>query len=390
VGAVADNPQLAQALKYAAHGWPVFPAVPGEKIPVTPRGFKDATTGEAQIRAWWQANPDRNIGIATGWPGPDVVDVDNHGKAGNGFAAWNQAKRAGLLPQPQAIVQTPSGGMHAYYAGTEQRSASIGGKHLDFRAAGGYVVAPHSTVGGKPYLVVQRQASAATVDFAAVRQLVDPQPERPTWNPAQRVRDGGQNLDHLVTQMAGQPEGNRNGFLHWAANRVLDHGQDERLTELANAAVAAGLPRREADRTITSARQQPRQDPHATPQQRGQTRLTPRREPEPAKGAPTATAAGRQEEPPAHAAVLNVDRDGPQRAESSPEPTQAPEHGPEPQQADQGRTEHHHAEPVAREPGGERGHQAEPEHDAASEPRRGQAASPFAQARPAPEPEAGE
>ena len=387
---MADSPQLAQALKYAAHGWPVFPAVPGEKIPVTPRGFKDATTDEAQIRAWWQANPDRNIGIATGRPGPDVVDGYNHGKAGNGFAAWNQAKRAGLLPQPQAMVQTPSGGMHAYYAGTEQRSASIGGKHLDFRAAGGYVVAPHSTVGGKPYLVVQRQASAATVDFAAVREQVDPQPQRQPWKAPQGVRDGAQNLDHLMTQMAGQPEGNRNGFLHWAANRVLDHGQDERLTELANAAVAAGLPRREADRTITSARQQPRQDPHATPQPRGQAQLAPRRDPGPAKGALEAKAANRQQKPPARVAAVNGDRQEPGRTESSPVPRQAPEYGAEPQQACPGRPEHHQMEPVAREPGRECGHQAEPEHDAASEPSRREAASPFAQARPEPEREAGE
>jgi hypothetical protein len=386
---MADSPQLAQALKYAAHGWPVFPVVPGHKIPLTPHGFKDATTDPAQIRAWWSANPGRNIGIATGQPGPDVVDVDHHGTAGNGFATWNQAKRAGLVERPLAIVRTPSGGMHAYYTGTSQRSATIPSRHLDFRAAGGYVVAPHSTVGGKPYLVVQRQPGTTTVDFGAVRQLVDPQPERPAWNPPQRMRDRGQNLDHLITQMAGQPEGNRNGFLHWAAHRMLDHGQDERLTELANAAVAAGLPRREVDGTITSARQQPRQDPHATPQPRGQTRLTPRHQPEPAKGASAAKAAGRQEEPPARVAVQTVGRGGPERAKSSPEPTQAPDHAPEPQ-VGQGRTEHHQAEPVAREPGRERGHQAQPEHDAASEPSRGQAASPFAPARPEPEPEAGE
>ena len=118
-------------------------------------------------------------------------------------------------------------------------------------------------------------------------------------------------------------------------------------------------------------------------------RLTPRHDPEPAKGASAAKAAGGQQEPPARVAVQTVGHGGPERAESSPEPTQAPEHAPEPQ-AGQGRTEHHQAEPVAREPGRERGHQAEPEHDAASEPSRGQAASPFAQARPEPEPEAGE
>ena len=193
-----------------------------------------------------------------------------------------------------------------------------------------------------------------------------------------------------MTQMAGQPEGNRNGFLHWAANRVLDHGQDERLTELANAAVAAGLPRREVDRTITSARQQPRQDPHATPQPRGQARLAPRRDPEPAKGALEAKAANRQQEPPARVAVLNGDREG--RARLSPHqcPDRRLSTGRSRSRPAQGRTEHHQAEPVAREPGRERGHQAEPEHDAASEPSRGQAASPFAQARPEPEREAGE
>ncbi len=370
---------LRQALAYARHGWPVFPVVPGEKIPATPRGFKDATTDEAQIRAWWAASPGRNIGIATGRPGPDVIDVDQHGKAGNGFAAWNRAKREGLVNGPLAIVRTPSGGMHAYYAGTGQRSAKIASKHLDFRAAGGYVVAPHSTVNGRPYVVVQRQPSAATVDFGAVRQLVDPQPERPAWPPPRHVRDGGQNLDHLVARMAGQPEGNRNSFLHWAANRVLDHGQDERLPELANAAVAAGLDRREVDRTIRSAQQQARQDPHASPQPRGHVRLAPRRELESqpaARQEPAREHAG----PQARTAVLEVDRDG---LERSQEPASEPEAE---------RTEYPPGGPASPEPVRGRAHQADALPTAASEPSREAAARPFAQpeAKPEPEREAGE
>jgi hypothetical protein len=357
---MADSPQLAQALTYAAHGWPVFPVVAPARDPVTAHGFKDATTDPARIRAWWSANPGRNIGVATGRPGPDVVDVDNHGTAGNGFAAWNQAKRAGLMERPLAIVRTPGGGMHAYYAGTGQRSATIPSRHLDFRAAGGYVVAPHSTVDGKPYLVVQRQPGTTTVDFGAVRQLVDPQPGRPARNPLQRVRDGGQNLDHLMAQMACQPEGNRNGFLHWAANRVLDHGHYERLTELANAAVAAGLPRREVDGTITSARQQPRQDPHATPQPRGQTRLTPRHQPEPAKGASAAKAAGRQQEPPARVAVQTVGHGWPERAGDPHQARRLPEHGPEPQLARAALSTTRRNR--WRASGREHGHQAQPEH----------------------------
>jgi Bifunctional DNA primase/polymerase, N-terminal len=262
-----DDRNLRQALAYARHGWPVFPVVPGQKIPATPRGFKDATTDESRIRQWWGRNPAPNIGIATGHPGPDVIDVDQHGQAGSGFAAWNRARREGLADGPMAIVRTPSGGMHAYYAGTDQRSATLTSQHLDFRASGGYVVAPHSTVGGRPYVVVQRAPSMATVDFTAVRQLVDPQPGRQAWQPPPHLRNGApQNLDHLIRAMSERREGDyRNAYLFWAANRVLDHYQPERLDELAAAAVASGLPRREVDHTIRSAQQQARQDLHAIP-----------------------------------------------------------------------------------------------------------------------------
>jgi Bifunctional DNA primase/polymerase, N-terminal len=265
-----DGRQLRQALAYARHGWPVFPVVPGAKIPATPRGFKDATTDQAQIRAWWAAHPGRNIGIATGHPGPDVIDVDQHGQAGNGFAAWNRARREGLAVRPMAIVRTPSGGIHVYYAGTGQRCATIASHHLDFRSVGGYIVAPHSTVGGRPYVVVARAPGTATVDFTAIRQLLEPQPGRQAWQPPPQLRNGAQqNLDHLIRAMGEHREGDyRNDYLFWAANRILDHHQPERLNELAAAAVASGLPRHEVDRTIRSAHQQARQDPHATPSPR--------------------------------------------------------------------------------------------------------------------------
>src|SRR5262249_13355365 len=44
---------LDAALEYARKGLPVFPCSPLDKKPLTPHGFKDATTDEAQIRAWW-------------------------------------------------------------------------------------------------------------------------------------------------------------------------------------------------------------------------------------------------------------------------------------------------------------------------------------------------
>jgi hypothetical protein len=320
---MADDRQLRQALAYARHGWPVFPVVPGQKIPVTARGFLDATTGESAIRQWWGRNPGRNIGIATGRPGPDVVDVDRHSAGREGFTAWNAAKRAGLVERPLAIVATPSGGIHAYFRGSDQRSAATSA-HIDFRSQGGYVVAPRSTVGGKPYVVVHRDPqSTACVDFGAVRQLVEPQPERTPWNPPEQIRDGGrQNLDHLIQHMAGLDDG-RKRYLFWAANRILDHGQPERLADLAAAARAAGSDPRQIERTIASARQQHRQDPHASGRPRESARVSmpcdgDRHDPEPgadrerggqAAHPPSAKAAERQPEQSRRGPSLEADQE---------------------------------------------------------------------------------
>jgi hypothetical protein len=112
----ADPVPLRQALAYAAAEWPVFRCKPDQKAPDTPHGFKDATTDPAVIRQWWQARPDGNVAIATGAPGPDVLDVDVK-PDGSGFAAFNRLKQAGLLAGARALVRTPSGGaggLHAY------------------------------------------------------------------------------------------------------------------------------------------------------------------------------------------------------------------------------------------------------------------------------------
>ncbi len=88
-----------RALAYGRHGWPVSPCQPGSKVPATPHGFDNATTDAGQIRRWWRRLPDANVAIATGTPGSDVLDVDQHGRAGSGFGAFNQLRRAGLIEQ---------------------------------------------------------------------------------------------------------------------------------------------------------------------------------------------------------------------------------------------------------------------------------------------------
>jgi hypothetical protein len=121
-------------------------------------GFKDATTDPAVIRAWWARCADLNVAIATGAPGPDVLDVDVH-QDGAGWPAFDRLKRAGMLAGARALVRTPSGGLHVHFAGTGQDCGRLPRHHLNFKAAGGYVLAPPSVVYGKPYELLDHRAA---------------------------------------------------------------------------------------------------------------------------------------------------------------------------------------------------------------------------------------
>jgi hypothetical protein len=273
-----EDANLRAALAYARIGWRVFPVVPLEKVPACAHGVKDATTDPEQITRWWAHHPDRNVAIATGAPGPDVLDIDR--RAGSsGYPALKLLRRERLIGREQAVIATPSGGLHLYYRGSDQGNGSLRGHHVDFRSGGGYVVAPPSEVRRaadgqpRPYVVVHHQASTDQIDWATVRGRLDPQPERTAWTPPRHSDGRAQNLDHLVRFVAGQTEGNRDAALYWACCRALDHGQPDLLTALGRAAQDVGLSQREVDRTIQSARQTGRQDPHVISEPRRVVRL---------------------------------------------------------------------------------------------------------------------
>jgi hypothetical protein len=232
----------------------VFPCKPdgtpeaeGWKAPLTKRGLKDASTGPEQIHAWWRRWPNANVALATGAPGPDVLDVDVHPE-GSGFPAFNRLKRAGLLTGAKALIKTPSGGLHVYFDGTEQANGRLPAHHIDFRGLGGYVLVPPSSVGGRPYELVEKRAANGRVDWQRVKALLSPPRAAPP-----RPRGGG-DIGHLAAWVAKLPEGNRNDGLFWAACRAAEAGTDP--GGLIDAAIAAGLTETEARRTITSAGRQ--------------------------------------------------------------------------------------------------------------------------------------
>lgn len=226
---------LGQALAYAAIGWPVFPCRPNIdlcpagpagrcecKAPVTPSGFKDGTTDPAVIRAWWSRWPDANVAIATGAPGPDVLDVDVK-PDGNGFAALNKLKRAGLLSGATRLVRTRSGGLHVYYAGTGQGCHALPRHHLDFKAAGGYVLAPPSRVHAQHYELLDHRDGAAALNWQAVKQLLDP-PRRPAHRPS--TWQGG-DLPPGVQRALAADDSDRSAALHRLVGACVRAGLDE-------------------------------------------------------------------------------------------------------------------------------------------------------------------
>jgi hypothetical protein len=133
---------LDSGLRYIKRGWSIFPCN-GKKIPLTPHGFKDATTDEAQIRAWAKSHPGALWGFAV--PKDTViVDLDmKHGK--NGKLEFE--KLQGCKPEEFAAprVITGTGGVHLYTDPTGRdfkNTADLIALGVDTKTDGGYVILP--------------------------------------------------------------------------------------------------------------------------------------------------------------------------------------------------------------------------------------------------------
>lgn len=134
------------ALWYATQGVAVFPCAPGAKRPITRHGLHDATTDIDAVAAWWATTPDANIGMPTGHLF-DVVDID----APAGLIAVYELIDLGEFPPVRAVARTPRG-RHLYIDPTPGRTNRTGlMPHVDFRATGGYVVAPPSRTADGTY-----------------------------------------------------------------------------------------------------------------------------------------------------------------------------------------------------------------------------------------------
>ncbi|MFG1340386.1 bifunctional DNA primase/polymerase [Xanthobacter autotrophicus] len=227
----SENAMLESALGYARDaGWPVFPCRPSDKGPLTPNGFKDATTDEDQIAAWWAQWPAAMIGIPMGpKTGVFVIDLDVRDDGRDGLACLAELEAEhGALPACPVVV-TPSGGRHLYFAFDHEQPATTSRGRLpvgvDVRGYGGYVIAPPSRRGdGEAY---RWEVPDDGVDYpdapAWLMDLIVPKFEALPRGPVTYERDPGSDqyaeaaLEGEYARVASSPRGARNTDLNRAA-----------------------------------------------------------------------------------------------------------------------------------------------------------------------------
>src|SRR4051812_4726114 len=142
---------LAAALDHAGRGVPVFPvkSIGKKKKPLTPDGFKNATTNPTIITAWWRQWPEAMIGAPTGAASGLVlfdIDIDQDEGIDGEASLAALIEREGLLPDT-VLAATPRGGRHFYFQHPGRKiknSANSVGRGLDIRGDGGFAVLPPS------------------------------------------------------------------------------------------------------------------------------------------------------------------------------------------------------------------------------------------------------
>ncbi len=263
---------LDAATELAREGLYVFPLAPRTKIPRSgSSGFRDATTDIAQIRDWWNTDPQANIGVRT--TGLAIIDADlYHPGSEESWGRLLDRTRSDSLPVTW-VSRTGRGGTHHWYslAAPEDRflkngytsSLPIDGEivrlpHIDMKCCGGsYVVAPPSEVPEGLYVWLQRDTIASAPDWIRGPKPQTAQPSGSSRTP--RVRGSARRVAAICERIATSPTGQRNHTLNWCAFYMAEVvlagalGRQQAHDALLEAAIEAGLGSTEAERTILSA-----------------------------------------------------------------------------------------------------------------------------------------
>lgn len=215
---------ISAALLYGQRDWRVFPC--RRKTPLTPHGFKDATTDPEAIEVWWRKFPSATIGVATGLlSGVVVLDIDNNTRGPSG---WDSLEELGLpLLIDTPIAHTPHGGAHYYFGPLDyELPTSVGkvGARLDVRGEGACCVLPTP---GTSYWWDPHKNPTTTLLALAPLWLVPPPPaRRASTAPPPRPLSGEINpygtnaINSAVSRIFTAPDGQQTTTLNREAYAV--------------------------------------------------------------------------------------------------------------------------------------------------------------------------
>jgi Bifunctional DNA primase/polymerase, N-terminal/Protein of unknown function (DUF3987) len=194
MNAAASTATLVDVAQRCANvGWFIFPLGVKSKLPdanLAPHGFKSASKDAEQIKKWWTASPDANIGIDLGRSNLTVLDFDN-----------------GLPPaevglQDKFQVST-SRGTHVYFVGiSKQGDMYLNGQHIgEIKSEGGYVLSPFSVHPEGPVYTMMVKADITPLPDGLIDRLRPERKSSPTLEGEKIPR--GQH-DNELTRIAGK------------------------------------------------------------------------------------------------------------------------------------------------------------------------------------------
>lgn len=235
-------------------------------------GVHDASNDPERIRAMFgAARHAAGYGIACGRAPHYLIGLDLDRK-NDVDGVWELRKlcaRKGIAVPRTVIIRTHTGGYHAWWTGpadvkVPNRAGELA-PGVDVRGSGGYLVGPGSRGTRGLYTLASdpNDITVQPIPEQLLQLMVKPKhPPRPagTYRQPTGPNSGGGALVGLVRVVLNAKEGHRNSRLYWAACKAFEHSAAGRLDEaaaeraLVRAAVEAGLPEPEAERTVASAR----------------------------------------------------------------------------------------------------------------------------------------
>ncbi|WP_253956174.1 bifunctional DNA primase/polymerase [Lactiplantibacillus pentosus] len=118
---------LDKAIELAQQGYTVYPLIENtKKPPKGVAGYKDATSDQNTIFAWFKNSPYYNLGLRLDTSHLLVVDVDIHDSTKNGKDSLMKLQRQGKTLSPDTYIEkTAGGGLHYFFKYTGDKVRKI-------------------------------------------------------------------------------------------------------------------------------------------------------------------------------------------------------------------------------------------------------------------------